>query len=60
MVIAGTKHFKATLEQTGDQESAQSIYQALRLYNPGSINANVSDSCSDIEVEFLTPETESL
>jgi hypothetical protein len=60
MVIAGTKHFKAKLEQTGNQDSAHSIYQALRLYNSGSINANVSDSCSDIEVEFLTLETESL
>jgi hypothetical protein len=60
MVIAGTKHFKANLEQTGNQDSAQAIYQALRLYNSGSMNANVSDSCLDIEIEFLTPWTESL
>jgi hypothetical protein len=52
MVIACTKHFKAELEQTGNQDSAQSIYQALRLYNSGSINAKVSDLCSDIEVDF--------
>jgi hypothetical protein len=52
MVIACTKHFKTELEQTGNQDSAHSIYQALRLYNSGSINANVSDLCSDIEVDF--------
>lgn len=43
MVLAGTKHFKANLEQTGNQDSAKSIYEALRLYNSGSLNANVSD-----------------
>jgi hypothetical protein len=44
MVVAGTKHFKANLEQTGNQDSAESIYQALRLYNSGSMDPNVSIS----------------
>lgn len=40
MVMAGTKHFKANLEQVGNGDTAQCIYQALRLYNSGSMNAN--------------------
>jgi hypothetical protein len=44
MIMAGTKHFKSNLEQTGNQDSEQSIYQALRLYNSGSMNASVSSS----------------
>jgi hypothetical protein len=44
MVMAGTKHFKANLEQVGDQDTASTIYRALRLYNSGSINeSNLSD-----------------
>jgi hypothetical protein len=38
MVTAGTKHFKANLEQVGNQDTAETIYRALRLYNSGSIN----------------------
>ena len=44
MVIAGTKHYKANLEQLDDQDTATTIYRALRLYNSGSINeSNLSD-----------------
>jgi hypothetical protein len=47
MIIAGTKHFKANLDATGNQDSEKSIYQALRLYNSGSMNANVSNILFD-------------
>jgi hypothetical protein len=40
MVVAGTNHYKANLQQTGNADSAQDIYQALRLYNSGSLDAN--------------------
>jgi hypothetical protein len=44
MVTAGTQHFKSNLEQVGNADSAECIYQALRLYNSGSMNAsNLSD-----------------
>ena len=44
MVTAGTKHYKADLEQLDNQDTASTIYRALRLYNSGSINeANLSD-----------------
>ena len=44
MVLAGTKHFKANLQQLDDQDTASTIYRALRLYNSGSINeGNLSD-----------------
>lgn len=53
MVMAGTKHFKANLIQTGNQDSAQSIYQALRLYNSGSMNVNVGNPFLNILELFL-------
>jgi hypothetical protein len=56
MVLAGTKHFKGNLEQTGNQDSAQSIYQALRLYNSGSMNVNVSVSSSQSSNDVLNLE----
>jgi hypothetical protein len=57
MVTAGTKHFKGNLEQVGNQDSAQSIYEALRLYNSGSINYDVSDPYSQLlRPTFLTCE----
>jgi hypothetical protein len=40
MVVAGTNHYKANLQQVGNVDSAQDIYQALRLYNSGSLDAN--------------------
>jgi len=40
MVVAGTNHYKANLQQVGNADSAQDIYQALRLYNSGSLDAN--------------------
>jgi hypothetical protein len=40
MVVAGTNHFKANLQQLDDQDTASTIYRALRLYNSGSINEN--------------------
>lgn len=40
MVLAGTKHFKANLEQVGNADTAEAIYQALRIYNSGSLNPN--------------------
>jgi len=44
MVVAGTKHFKANLQQLDDKDTASTIYRALRLYNSGSINeGNLSD-----------------
>ena len=44
MVMAGTKHYKANLEQLDNADTATTIYRALRLYNSGSINeANLSD-----------------
>jgi hypothetical protein len=52
MVLAGTKHFKGNLEQTGNQDSAQSIYQALRLYNSGSMDVNVSVPFSQLSNNY--------
>jgi hypothetical protein len=44
MVMAGTRHYKANLQQLDDADTATTIYRALRLYNSGSINeANLSD-----------------
>ncbi|KAL8946979.1 MAG: hypothetical protein Q9222_006690 [Ikaeria aurantiellina] len=44
MVNAGTKHYKGNLQQVGNQDTADNIYRALRLYNSGSINeGNLSD-----------------
>ena len=44
MVLAGTKHFKGNLQQLDDQDTASTIYRALRLYNSGRINeSNLSD-----------------
>jgi hypothetical protein len=40
MVTAGTKHYKSNLDQVGDTSNAQSIDQALRLYNSGHMNAD--------------------
>jgi hypothetical protein len=40
MVVAGTKHFKQNLVQVGNQDTADNIYRALRLYNSGSVNNN--------------------
>ena len=38
--MAGTKHYKANLEQEGDAYDAATIYKALRLYNSGDIDEN--------------------
>ncbi|MCJ1246775.1 hypothetical protein MMC30_003984 [Trapelia coarctata] len=44
MVVAGTKHYKANLQQLDNKDTAETIYKALRLYNSGSINeSNLSD-----------------
>jgi hypothetical protein len=44
MVMAGTRHFKGNLQQCDNQDTASTIYRALRLYNSGSINeGNLSD-----------------
>jgi hypothetical protein len=59
MVIAGTKHFKGNLIQTGNQDSEKSIYEALRLYNSGQINADVSDPYPKHQTCLLTFRTES-
>jgi hypothetical protein len=59
MVIAGTKHFKGNLQQTGNQDNEKSIYEALRYYNSGSINVNVSDPYPKYQTCFLTFRTES-
>jgi hypothetical protein len=40
MVVAGTKHFKQNLIQAGNQDTADNIYRALRLYNSGQVNNN--------------------
>jgi len=40
MVEAGTKHFKGNLQQAGNQDTAECIYEALRIYNSGSVNKN--------------------
>jgi hypothetical protein len=57
MVQAGTKHYKANLEQVGNKDDPQSIYEACRLYNSGKVNpknlndtegAGVPDYVSDI------------
>jgi hypothetical protein len=44
MVVAGTNHFKQNLIQVGNQDTADNIYRALRLYNSGSVN---NDNLSD-------------
>ncbi|KAL8717752.1 MAG: hypothetical protein Q9181_008286 [Wetmoreana brouardii] len=45
MVQAGTRHFKANLQQLDNADTASTIYRALRLYNSCSINeANLSDA----------------
>jgi hypothetical protein len=33
MVMADTKHFKANLEENNNQDTAEAIYEACRLYN---------------------------
>ncbi|KAG4435098.1 hypothetical protein IFR05_009407 [Cadophora sp. M221] len=44
MIQAGTNHFKANLQELDDQDTASTIYRALRLYNSGSLNDdNLSD-----------------
>lgn len=44
MVKAGTKHFKANVEQAGNKDDASTIYRALRIYNSGSVDeGNLSD-----------------
>lgn len=44
MIMAGTKHFKENLKQVGDKDNEECIYEALRLYNSGSMNkADLSD-----------------
>lgn len=44
MVQAGTKHYKANMQQLDNADTASTIYRALRLYNSGSINeSNLSD-----------------
>ncbi|TAQ87228.1 hypothetical protein B7494_g4452 [Chlorociboria aeruginascens] len=40
MVNAGTQHFKQNLEQFGNADSAETIYQALRAYNSGSCDSS--------------------
>ena len=40
MIMAGTQHFKSNLQQEGDAWDAPTIYEALRLYNSGSIDPN--------------------
>ncbi|KAK7994304.1 hypothetical protein PG991_015892 [Apiospora marii] len=40
MVNGGTTHFKANLQDFGNQWSEESIYPALREYNSGSVNQN--------------------
>lgn len=50
MVMAGTKHFKDNLKELDDQDTASTIYRALRLYNSGSLNdANLSDGKGAID-----------
>jgi hypothetical protein len=44
MVVAGTQHFKAILDENHNQDTAEAIYEACRLYNSGSINeSDLSD-----------------
>ncbi|KAK7987251.1 hypothetical protein PG988_002239 [Apiospora saccharicola] len=40
MVNGGTTHFKANLEDRGNNWNEQSIYEALREYNSGSVDAS--------------------
>jgi hypothetical protein len=40
MVLAGTNHYKANLEQLDNQDTASTIYRAFRLYNSGSLDDN--------------------
>ncbi|EMR69443.1 putative exo-beta- -glucanase protein [Eutypa lata UCREL1] len=44
MINGGTQHYKANLQNWGDQWTGESIYPALREYNSGSVNPdNLSD-----------------
>jgi hypothetical protein len=44
MIMAGTKHFKSNLQQLDNADSAETIYQALRLYNSGRVDkSNLSN-----------------
>ena len=44
MVNAGTQHYKGNLEQQGNADDAPTIYEALRLYNSGSLDeSNLSN-----------------
>ena len=44
MVTAGTQHYKGNLEQLDNQDTASTIYRALRLYNSGSLDdSNLSN-----------------
>ena len=38
MIKAGTQHFKQNLESNDNEDTATAIYEALRLYNSGSVN----------------------
>lgn len=50
MVQAGTNHFKDNLRELDDQDTASTIYRALRLYNSGSLNdGNLSDGKGAID-----------
>ena len=50
MVKAGTEHFKANLEQLDNQDTASTIYRALRLYNSGSLDdSNLSNGLGATE-----------
>ncbi|KAI1341797.1 hypothetical protein F5Y15DRAFT_413723 [Xylariaceae sp. FL0016] len=40
MISAGTRHYKANLQDFGDLSSPESIYPALREYNSGSVDQN--------------------
>lgn len=44
MVLAGTKHYKGNLESLDNQDTASTVYRALRLYNSGSLDdSNLSN-----------------
>ena len=44
MILAGTNHFKLNLASVSGQGTAAGYYQALRLYNSGSMDVdNLSD-----------------
>lgn len=58
MISCGTKHFATNFQSQGGQNTADTIYQALREYNSGSVDksdlstapngAGVSSYVSDI------------